>query len=162
MVGGASGAAADEGLAPPAPRLRSTADLDGTYVWLGPSGAAAHVDGGWFSSWGGGVQVLRVRERAGLGVLGGWLSGVHYAGRDGGRVALEAVVGTRRLPGALMTGLAAGPVLELGERHHPWAGAQATAWVFAGISPYVRVGTVANAGGYVELGVQLSLPARRW
>ncbi|HVV83152.1 MAG TPA: hypothetical protein VHE35_08725 [Kofleriaceae bacterium] len=160
---GPTRAYADEPTATPAPdrHFRSTADLDGTYLWLGPSGAAARIDGGWYSSWGGGLQLLRVREHARLGVVGGWLSGIHYAGRDGGRVALEAVVGTRRLFGPVV-GLSAGPVLELGERHHPWAGAQASAWLWAGISPYVRVGTVQDAGGYVELGVQVSLPAHRW
>lgn len=157
-------ARADDALRPAAPELRSTADLDGLYLWLGPSGAAAHIDGSWFSSWGGGVQVLRVRERARLGVVGAWLSGVHYAGRDGGRVALQAVVGTRRLFGGAgpMLGAGAGPVLELGLAHHPWAGAEASAWLFAGISPYVRAGAVTEAGAYVELGVQVSLPVRRW
>jgi hypothetical protein len=110
---------------------------------------------------GGGIQVVRLRERARLGVVGGWLSGVHYAGRDGGRVALEAVVGTRRLIGPML-GLGAGPVLELGDAHHPWAGGQVSAWLFAGVSPYLRAGVVREAGGYLELGVQLSLPARRW
>lgn len=160
-VAGLGVARADESVPPRAPHLRSTADLDGTYLWLGPSGAAARIEDGWYSSWGGGVQLVRVRERAGLGVVGGWLSGVHYAGRDGGRVALEAVIGTRRLLGPML-GLGLGPVLELGDRHHPWPGAQATAWLYAGISPYLRVGTVVNAGSYLELGVQVSLPARRW
>lgn len=154
-------ARADEGVPARAPHLRSTADLDGTYLWLGPSGAAAWIEDGWYSSWGAGVQLVRVRERARVGVVGGWLSGVHYAGRDGGRVALEAVIGTRRVLGPML-GLGLGPVLELGDRHHPWAGAQGTAWLYAGISPYLRVGAVVNAGSYVELGVQVSLPARRW
>lgn len=153
-------AAADDARPPPTPRLRSTADLDGMYVWLGPSGAAARIDGGWYSSWGGGVQLVRVRERARLGVVGAWLSGIHYAGRDGGRVALEGMVGTRLL--GPMVGIGLGPVVELGLRHHPWPGAQVSAWLFAGISPYLRLGVVANAGIYVEAGLQLSLPARRW
>ncbi len=160
-LAGPTRAAADDALPPPLPRLPSTADLDGMYVWLGPSGAAARIDGGWYSSWGGGVQLVRVRERAALGVVGAWLSGIHYAGRDGGRIALEGVVGTRRLLGP-MVGFGLGPVVELGLRHHPWPGAQVSAWVFAGISPYVRVGVVAGAGTYVEAGVQLSLPVRRW
>ncbi len=161
MVGGAPAARADDAPAPPAPVLRSTADLDGTYVWLGPSGAAVRVDGGWFSSWGGGLQVVRIRERARLGVVGAWLSGVHYAGRDGGRIALEGVVGTRRLLGPML-GLGLGPAIELGDRHHPRLGGQASAWLYAGISPYLRLGVVADTGAYLELGVQVSLPVRRW
>ena len=160
-LAGSARAKADDALPPPPPRLRSTADLDGMYAWLGPSGAAARIDGGWYSSWGGGVQLVRIRERAALGVVGAWLSGIHYAGRDGGRVALEGVVGTRRLLGP-MVGVGLGPVVELGLRHHPWPGAQVSAWLFAGISPYVRVGVVSGAGAYVEAGVQVSLPARRW
>lgn len=158
---GPTSALADEPAPTRPPTFRSTADLDGTYLWLGPSGAAARVDDGWYSSWGGGVQLVRVRERARVGVVGAWLSGVHYAGRDGGRVALEAVIGTRRVLGPML-GLGLGPVLELGERHHPWAGGQVSAWLYAGVSPYVRLGAVANAGAYLELGVQVSLPARRW
>lgn len=161
LASGPTSARADETAATPAPRLRSAADLDGLYVWLGPAGAAARVEGAWLSSWGGGLQVLRVRERADLGVVGGWLSATHYAGRDGGRVALEGVVGTRRWLGP-MVGLGAGPLVELGDLHHPRLGAQVSAWVFAGITPYVRAGWVDEAGGLVELGVQLSLPVRRW
>ncbi len=161
-LAGPTRAVADEVGRPNQPVLpRSTADLDDTYLWLGPSGAAAQIDGGWHSSWGGGVQVVRVRERQALGVIGGWLSGVHYAGRDGGRIALEAVVGTRRLLGP-MIGIGAGPAVELGERRHPRLGLQGSAWLFAGATPYVRLGWLQGSGGFAELGVQLSLPVRRF
>lgn len=142
------------------PALRSTADLDGLQVWIGPTGAALAVDGGWDSAWGGGVQVLRIRERAAVGAVGVWIGGVHYAARDGGRVWIDGVIGTRRL-GGRMVGLAAGPALELGETRHPRAGAAMTLWMFAGVTPYARAGALADTGGFVELGVALSLPAWR-
>lgn len=149
---------------PPVPAAepvpRSVADLDGVTVWLGPTGGAVHVDGAWDSAWGGGVQVLRIRERAALGVAGVWLGGVHYATRDGGRIWLEGVAGTRRL-GGRMIGVAAGPALELGAARHPRVGGAVTAWWFAGITPYARAGALSQTGGFVELGVAISLPAWR-
>lgn len=160
-MAGPTSASADEPAPVPAPRLRASSDLDGLYVWLGPAGAAARVEGRWLSSWGGSLQVVRVRERAPVGVAGAWLSASHYAGRDGGRIALEGVIGTRRLLGPML-GVGAGPVIELGDLHHPRPGFEASAWIFAGITPYVRVGWVAETGGLVELGAQLSLPVRRW
>ena len=78
-----------------------------------------------------------------------------------GRIGLEGMVGTRRLLGPML-GLSLGPVVELGLRHHPRPGAQVGLWLFAGISPYVRLGAVTESGIYIETGVQLSLPVRRW
>jgi len=143
------------------PRLPPTVrDLDGTYVWLGPTGGVVRVDGAWDSAWGGGVQVVRVRERAALGVVGAWLGGVHYAARDGGRISLEAVAGTRRGFGRML-GIAVGPALELGASRHPRLGGSATAWLFAGFTPYARVGGLVDTGAFIELGVAFNVPAWR-
>jgi hypothetical protein len=51
-------AAVTPAAAQPAP----VADLDGTQLWIGPTGAARATAAGWESTWGGGVQVLRIRE----------------------------------------------------------------------------------------------------
>lgn len=156
LVGG--DAAADPA---PVPRLRASSDLDGVHVWVGPIGAATHVDGTWDSAWGGTVAALRIRERAALGAVGVWLGGAHYALRDGGRVWIDGVAGSRRL-GGKMLGVAAGPVVELGDLHHPHVGAQTTIWCFAGVVPYARLGVLEASGPFVEVGISLSVPALRF
>jgi hypothetical protein len=145
----------------PVPGLRASSDLDGLHIWVGPIGAATHVDGAWDSAWGGTVAALRIRERAPLGAVGAWLGGAHYALRDGGRVWIDGVVGTRLL-GGKMIGVAAGPVVELGDLHHPHVGAQASIWCFAGVVPYARLGVLEASGPFVEVGISLSVPALRF
>lgn len=150
--------------ADPAPpvKLRASSDLDGVHVWLGPIGAATHIESEWDSAWGGTIAVLRIRERARLGTVGAWLGGAHYALRDGGRVWIDGVAGSRRIVGARMLGFAAGPVVELGDLRHPRVGAQASIWCFAGVVPYARLGVLEASGSFVEVGISLSVPALRF
>jgi hypothetical protein len=143
------------------PALRAASDLDGVHVWLGAVGAATHVEDDWDSAWGGTIAILRIRERAPLGAAGIWLGGAHYAMRDGGRVWLDGVAGTRRL-GGRMLGVSTGPVLELGDLRHPRLGAQTSIWCFAGVVPYARLGVLGSSGPFVELGISLSVPAIRF
>ncbi|MBK9033364.1 MAG: hypothetical protein IPL61_19180 [Myxococcales bacterium] len=148
--------AAAQPVPPPA-----VADLDGLQLWVGPAGAATRIDGSWESTWGGGVQLVRVRERAAVAVAGAGIGAAHYAGSDGGRLWLDAVIGTRRL-GGVMLGLAAGPAVDLGGDHHPRPGGTVAIWAFAGVTPVVRVGALEEAGVFVEVGASLALPALRW
>lgn len=139
----------------------SSADLDGSYLWLGPGGGAARIEGVWHSSFGASITWVRVRERAWLGAVGANLGAARWTERDGGRLWLDGLIGSRRLVGALV-GVSLGPVLELGELHHPEIGMSGTIWCFAGVVPYLRAGVIDAAGGFVEVGVQLSLPVTRW
>jgi len=143
------------------PRLDTTANLDGTYLWIGPGGGAAWIDGAWYSTFGGAATVVRVRERAWLGVVGASFGAARWTERDGGRVWLDGLLGTRRIAGA-MIGASLAPTVELGDARHPKIGMSGTIWCFAGVVPYVRLGVVDAAGGFLEAGVQLSLPAWRW
>ncbi|MEZ4400534.1 MAG: hypothetical protein R3B06_10975 [Kofleriaceae bacterium] len=144
----------------PAP-TRSSADLDGIQLWLGPGGLATRVEGRWESTWGGTVGVVRVSEHRTLATVGGWFGAAHYASRDGGRLWLEATLGTRAVGGYLL-GVAAGPTVELGVAHHPRGGGAVALWGFAGIQPVVRVGWLDGPGAFVEVGVSLAVPAWRW
>jgi hypothetical protein len=156
---------ASPGSLPPSPRrtgeLASAADLDGWYLWLGPGGGAAWIDDRWYSTFGAAATVVRVRERAWLGALGVSVGAARWTERDGGRVWLDALVGTRRV-GGVMVGASLGPLLELGDLRHPKMGGAGAIWLFAGVVPYVRLGVVDAAGEFFEAGVQLSLPALRW
>lgn len=133
-------------------------DLDGLYLWIGPLGAATHVDAVWDSTIGGDLSVVRVREREPLGAIGASIGGSRWTERGGGRIWLDGLVGTRL---GRMVGISAGAVLELDELSHPRLGASAGLWAFLGVTPYLRVGTVQDLGGFVEIGLHIALPVIR-
>jgi hypothetical protein len=156
-------AGADDGELPPqpAPALRYTGDLDGAYLYLGPVGGAMQVDSAWNATLGAHVTWLRVRERRPLAAIGASVGAARYSQRDGGVVRAELVAGTRRLAG-LLVGASAGPVVELAALHHPRLGATGSAWLFSGVAPFVRVGTISGTGSFVEIGVAIAFPCWRW
>ncbi len=143
----------------PTPGFRPTWDLDDTYTWLGPVGAASRVDGAWDSTFGGQLAVVRVREREMLAAIGGAIGGSAWTERGGGRVWLDALAATRI--GNRMIGITGGPILELAELAHPRLGASVGVWTFVGIAPFVRVGAVSELGMFAELGIHVALPVLR-
>jgi hypothetical protein len=142
---------------PPA-QLPASWDLDGIYLWLGPTGAASHIDAEWDSTIGADVTLVRVRERDMLGVIGGTLGASRWTVRGGGRIWLDALAGTRLVR---MVGVSAGPLVELSELAHPRLGGSIGLWAFVGVTPYVRAGMVSDLGGFVEIGVHIALPVIR-
>jgi hypothetical protein len=154
---------ADDGEPPPQVphRLRTTDNLDADRLFLGPVGGAIAIDGAWDGAVGAELAWLRIREHQALAAAGVAFGGARYAARDGGQLWLEGLVGTRRVTG-LLIGVTAGPALELGALEHPRLGATASAWLFAGISPFVRIGAIDGAGAFVELGLALELPVWRF
>lgn len=143
----------------PAAHPPDTSDLDGTYVWLGPTAAATHVDMGWDSTIGASLALVRVREHEALGAIGGSLGGAKWGARDGGRIWLDALVATRL--GGHMVGVSAGPILELAGLAHPRYGGSIGVWGFAGLTPFARAGVVQELGAFVEVGVHFALPVFR-
>jgi hypothetical protein len=131
-------------------------DLDGFYLWLGPSVAASHVDTEWDSTVGGDAAVIRVRERSPIGALGGSLGGSRWTVRGGGRIWLDALVGNRVL--GRMAGVSAGPIIELSDFSHPRIGGSIGVWAFLGITPFARLGTVQDLGMFGEVGIHIALP----
>jgi hypothetical protein len=146
-------------VSPPTSRLPYVGDLDGRYLWLGITGAATHDDGAWDTVFGAEASIVRVREDAGLALVGGGLAGARVA-KGGWRLSLDAAVGTRVL--GRFVGATLGPTLDLEELAHPVAGASATAWMFLGITPYVRIGVLADGTRYIDLGAQVGLPIARF
>ncbi len=134
-------------------------DLDGYYLWLGPVGAASHLDAQWDSTIGVDATVIRVRERDRLGVVGGTLGASKWTVRDGGQVWIDALGGTRLL--GYMVGASAGPLLEFSDVAHPHVGGSLGVWAFAGVTPYARFGEVEGLGSFVELGLHIALPVIR-
>jgi hypothetical protein len=134
-------------------------DLDGVYLWLGPIGAASYTSARWDSTFGGDASLVVVRERAMLGLVGANLGASRWTVRGGGRVWVDGLVGTRLL--GHMMGASLGPIFELSELAHTRLGASIGVWGFAGITPFVRLGTVADLGIFAELGVHIALPVLR-
>lgn len=135
--------------------------LDGVYITIGPVAGATRVEREWTSAVGLEISVARVTETrfpAALGVAGG---GVSYSSRPGGRLWLEAE-GAVYEPLPFPVGLAAGIATEVDPVRPPRWGAQGTLWIFAGFVPYARVGAVAESGAFIELGVMLKIPAKRF
>jgi hypothetical protein len=156
--------------APPGspPRFRSSWDLDGTYLWLGPIGAASWsaakptsgvTDSRWDSTFGGDAAIVRVREREALGAIGGQLGASKWTVRGGGRLWLDAVVGTPVF--GRMVGVSAGPIMELSDVAHPKFGGSIGLWGFVGVTPFFRVGVVEDIGTFAEIGVHIALPVIR-
>lgn len=140
-------------------KLRSTKDLDGLYLTLGPVASVTHIEDSWFVGAGAEVSVVLVAERrlpAGVGLSFG---GISYDRRDGGRLWLEAETAINKpLPFAI--GLAAGASAEVDPVRPPRWGAQATLWVFAGVVPYLRIGVVEDSGAWIEAGIMIKMPVK--
>jgi len=146
----------------PPSTLRSTADLDGVYLWIGPIGAASWIGSQWDSIFGADVSVVRVREHEPLGVVGASFGAMRFTQTDSGRLWLDAVVATP--VAGHMIGASAGPLVELSDLEHPRVGGSIGVWGFVGVTPYARVGVVdglGGLGGFAEIGVHIALPVIR-
>lgn len=140
--------------------LAPVGDLDGIYLWLGPVGAGARAGAAWDSSFGAAATLVRVREGEALAALGASLGASRWTARDGGRLWLDAIAGTRRI-GGWMLGVSAGPLVELAALAHPRIGGSVGVWAFLGVTPFVRAGSVAEGGTFVEAGLHFALPVLR-
>jgi hypothetical protein len=139
--------------------FRPSWDLDGFYLWLGPTGAASMVDADWDSTFGGDLAFVRIRERAPLSAIGVDLGASLWTARGGGRIWVDALAGTR-LAGRIY-GVSAGPLVEFAEVQHPRYGGSVGVWAFFGVTPFVRIGTVQELGTFVDVGVHIALPVYR-
>lgn len=145
---------------PAVPRasFRPSWDLDGVYLWIGPLGAASYTADDWDSTIGGQLAIVRVRERNPVGAIGGSFGASMWTARGGGRLWLDALVGTRM---GKMVGASLGPILELSDERHPHFGGSIGIWAFLGVTPFARVGYVDELGGFAEIGLHIALPAIR-
>jgi hypothetical protein len=144
-----------------APRLQHTADdIDGVYLMLGPLGAMSYMDRTRQSIFGGQLALLWVREAASPATLGLALGGLRYTTADRGRVWAELHAGIRVR--GVHVGLGVGPLVEIDQVAPPRWGGQAGVWLFAGVIPYLRAGRLHSRGAFMEVGLQLMLPAAGW
>lgn len=140
-------------------RMPPAASLDGLHVWLGPVGAASHVEGAWDSTFGADLSIVRVREGSRLGAIGVTGGASRWTARGGGRIWLDGVAGTRL--GGRLYGASIGPIVELAELAHPRLGGSVGLWAFFGVTPFARVGVIEDLGAFAEVGLHLALPVFR-
>ena len=140
-------------------RFPPSSDLDGTYLWLGPLGAASRIDAQWDTTFGADLALVVVREHAPLALVGGNLGASRWTERGGGRVWVDGLLGTHLV--GHMLGISLGPIVELSELAHPRPGASIGVWGFAGITPFARLGAVADHGIFAEIGIHIALPVLR-
>jgi hypothetical protein len=140
-------------------RFPPSSDLDGTYLWLGPLGAASRIDAQWDSTFGADIALVVVRERAPLALVGGNLGASRWTERGGGRVWVDGLLGTHLF--GRMLGVSLGPIVELSALAHPRPGASIGVWGFAGVTPFARLGAVAEHGIFAEIGIHIALPVLR-
>jgi len=133
-------------------------DLDGFYVWLGPTGSLVRFDDDTDTSVGAAAAVIRVREGATLGTLGVSAGAARWTARDGGRIWVDGMAGTRV---GRMVGVSAGPLVELGDLHHPHLGGSVGVWAFLGVTPFARIGAIADGGVFAEVGLHIAFPIFR-
>ena len=153
---------------PPPPRqtvsvgrsqFRPSWDRDGVYLWLGPVGTASVVDSDWDSTFGGDLAIVRGRERHSLAAIGFDLGATTWTARGGGRIWLDALVGT--MVSTRVVGLSLGPLVELHDLQHPRYGGSLGLWTYFGIAPFARVGVVDELGVFVDIGIHIALPVYR-
>lgn len=155
---GALPARADSGrVHPPAGQAESPSH----FLALTVLGSAVRAEGEWDSGFGGEIAVGALRDQAALAAWAAGIDFVAYSERSGGRITLEGALGTR-WPAGVLVGVSGGPVIELDDFRRPRAGGQLSLWIFAGVVPYVRAGTVENSGFFVDLGLRIPLPVWRW
>jgi hypothetical protein len=135
--------------------------LDGIWITLGPVAAAARVEDEWHSAVGAELSVARVRESALPAAIGVCAGGVRYTGRRGSRFWLEGELGLAS-PLPFPIGIAAGGAVQIDPVEPPRFGGQATLWFLAGVVPFVRAGAVERSGAFVEVGLMLKIPVRRF
>ena len=144
-----------------AEELRSVKDLDGIHVTLGPVASMVHIEDDWTPAAGAELSLVYVQERCRPAALGFAFGGLSYSDRDGGRLWLEAELAVNDpLPVAI--GLGLGATAEVDPVQDARLGLQATLWVFAGVIPYLRAGSLDREGEFVEAGVMLKIPALRY
>ncbi|MCG8420256.1 MAG: hypothetical protein MJE77_20180 [Proteobacteria bacterium] len=152
----------------PASAEVDSGDLDGFYIALGPVASAVCEGGAWDGGFGGEISLVRVRERGLLTALGVGLGAVRFAraARDDtlgggiGRAWADVQLGISCWPGPAC-GIGAGLAAEIDSITPPRWGAQATFWIFMGVIPFIRIGTVQKDGAYIDFGIKVALPAVR-
>ena len=144
-----------------------TDSLDGFYLTIGPVMNAVRATGSWDASFGGEALLMRVREGSRLTAAGVGLGAARYAraadrglDRGSGRIWADFHLATRPLGGPVV-GIGIGAAAEVDPVIAPRWGAQLTVWVFAGVIPFLRIGTVQKNGAYIDFGIKVALPAVR-
>ena len=141
--------------------LRAVKDLDGIHLTVGPLASAVRIEDEWTPAAGVELSVVNVQEHCRPAAFGFAFGGLSYTDRDGGRLWFE-IEAALKDPLPVAIGLGVGMTAEVDPVRDARLGAQATLWVFAGVIPYLRAGTLDLEGEFIEAGVMLKIPALRY
>ena len=141
--------------------LPSPRNLDGMHVTIGPVASAVHIEDAWTPAAGAEISFVNVMEHCRPAAFGFAFGGVSYTDRDGGRLWFE-IEAALKDPLPVAVGIGVGAAAEVDPVKDARFGGQATLWVFAGVIPYVRAGTLDGEGTFLEAGVMLKVPALRF
>ena len=141
--------------------LPAVDDFDGFYLTAGPTLSLTRSQGDWVTAAGGELSALWLGEHCVPALVGVTFGGQFHGNRDGGRIWGEAEVAFNR-PLPVPVGLAVGASMDIDHPAPADVGAHATLWMFAGVVPFIRVGSLERSGSFVELGVAFKLPWRVW
>lgn len=140
--------------------LASASDLDGSYVALGPRGAALYSEDTWDAAFGAEVLFYHHREGARVSLFGASAGFLRQSREREGQIYGEVGAGTA-VAGGLRAGIAGGvTALSSPVRHLRWGG-HATLWAFVGPVLYARAGSIQDSGMFADFGIRVALPAIR-
>jgi len=149
-----------EPVASPIETAQTTGNLDGVYLFVGPTGGTIHAGGEWDSSIGGHLSIATYSEHRAL-TLAAIDLGLTQVGREaGGRAWITPSVGSR-VAGSLVV-FSAGLSAQWDPVEPPKLGPVATIGWFVGVLPTLSVGRHQRSGTFVEVGLRLTLPALRF
>ncbi len=129
------------------------------HLAIGPAMAGIQRAEGWDTQVGGELHLVRLASETPLAALGGAFGALTFAEDETIRLYLDTYVGFR-ITSDLTIGVALAPVVDLHPTRRSQLGFRGTAWVHAGIAPYVAASKTWGLGAsdHIDIAVGLRIP----
>jgi len=129
------------------------------HVAIGPAMAGIQRVEGWDTQVGGELHLVRLDATRSLAALGGAFGALTFADDETIRLYLDAYVGFR-VTSDLTFGVALAPVVDLHPTRRSQFGVRGTAWLHAGVAPYVSASQTwgLGASNHIDVAIGLRIP----
>ncbi len=129
------------------------------HLAIGPVMAGIARSEGWDTQVGGELHLVRLNPSDRLAAIGEAFGALTFASDETIRLYLDSYVGLK-VTADLTVGVALAPVIDLHPNRRSIFGAQATAWLHAGIAPYVSASRMwgLGASNKAEFSIGLRIP----